>query len=221
MVSNFGALGPKMRFLAATEPGPWNTSIAAVLPGLRLGVIANSLHFCSSRPQRWAAFRSRASAWGSAKQKTLSSIQVGPINPTVIVQDGCSVVHGSRELRSPSSAGTLSMRPASWNSASRSCRRRAQRKLKMRSAQLSPGRVPRRVLQRSSCPWSEKCVSACSDLTIICICLESPALARACSSSKCRYKAWSKSSPMPKRWPILAIVSSQAGPPIANSRTMR
>ena len=37
MVSNFGALGPKMRFLAATEPGPWKTNIAAVFAGIEVG----------------------------------------------------------------------------------------------------------------------------------------------------------------------------------------
>lgn len=50
----------------------------AVLPGAKLGVMANSAHFCNRRLQSCPAFLSSCRASLSAKQKTLSSIQVGP-----------------------------------------------------------------------------------------------------------------------------------------------
>jgi hypothetical protein len=63
----------------------------------KLGVMANSAHFCNRRLQSCPAFLSSCRASLSAKQKTLSSIQVGHRKGECDESDIVSIVLGKVE----------------------------------------------------------------------------------------------------------------------------
>lgn len=72
------APGPKYLSLALRAPRPWKTSISSDFPAVKFGVIAKHSHLWSNKHAAWELILTIFSGLEAAKQRHVSSIQVGP-----------------------------------------------------------------------------------------------------------------------------------------------